>query len=85
MIDLSYSLSSSWNERAADIDWGSADETTLRYRAFLGDQIFIVNGVDFSVTGQIGVVKMAEVASQGFLPNCRAGIVLCRPIAALLS
>lgn len=48
MIDLSYSLSSSWNERAADIDCGSADETAIRYRAFFGDQIFIVNGVDFS-------------------------------------
>lgn len=48
MIDLSYSLSSSWNERTADVDWASTDETTLRYKAFLGDQVFVVNGVDFS-------------------------------------
>jgi hypothetical protein len=48
MIELSYSLSSSWNERASGVDWARADETTLRYKVFLGDQLFIVNGVDFS-------------------------------------
>jgi len=48
VINLSYSLSGSWNERAEAVDWKTADETTLRYEAFLGDQILIVNGVDFS-------------------------------------
>jgi hypothetical protein len=48
VIELSYSFASSWNERAAGFSWSSADETTLRFKAFLGDQIFIANGVDFS-------------------------------------
>jgi hypothetical protein len=48
MIEISYNLSSSWNATAQIMDWAKADETTLRYRAFLGDQIFVVNGADFS-------------------------------------
>jgi hypothetical protein len=48
MIVLSYQLSSEWNARASNIDWSHADETTLRYGAFLGDQTFIVNQTDFS-------------------------------------
>ncbi len=47
-IDLSYSLSTSWNERTPDVDWARADETTLRYKALFGNQKFIVNEVDFS-------------------------------------
>jgi hypothetical protein len=48
VIELSYNLSSSWNAKAQDVDWAGADETTLRYRVFLGDQVFVVNGADFS-------------------------------------
>jgi hypothetical protein len=48
VIDLSYNLSPAWKESAASTDWSRVDETTLRYKAFLGDQIFVVNGADFS-------------------------------------
>jgi hypothetical protein len=48
VIELSYNLSSSWNAKALDVDWADPDETTLRYRVLLGDQIFVVNGADFS-------------------------------------
>ena len=48
MIELAYNLSSSWNAKVQRVDWANADEMTLRYRAFLGDQVFIVNGSDFS-------------------------------------
>src|SRR5437868_1600713 len=48
MIDLSYKLSDEWNAKATNVDWSGADETTLRYHVYLGDQVFVVNGVDFS-------------------------------------
>jgi hypothetical protein len=61
MIDLSYTLSKDWNERTADIDWTYADETTLRYRALLGDQVIIINGADFSA--KWGWVPILDFAS----------------------
>lgn len=60
MIELSYNLSSSWNAKAQSVDWAKTDETTLRYRAFLGDQIFVVNGADFSAKwGWIPILDFA--------------------------
>jgi hypothetical protein len=58
MINLSYTLSPTWN--VGDIDWANADETTLRYRAFLGDQMFFVNEADFSARwGWIPILDFA--------------------------
>lgn len=48
MIELAYRLSDAWAAEWQDIDLAHADETTLRYRAFLGDVTFRANGADFS-------------------------------------
>jgi len=48
MIELDYTLSADWNSRGAQVEWASADEMTLRYSAFAGDVVFVVNGHDFS-------------------------------------
>lgn len=48
MICLDYRLSSPWPGQIGAIDLSVASETTLRYDCFLGDVIFVVNGIDFS-------------------------------------
>jgi hypothetical protein len=48
VITLSYILSADWSAKAANTDWAAADETTLRYGAFMGDQMFTVDSADFS-------------------------------------
>lgn len=48
MINLSYILAANWNERGEIVDWATVSETTLRYGAFMGDQIFAIDGADFS-------------------------------------
>jgi hypothetical protein len=48
MINLSYRLAADWNEKAEGVDWATASETELRYGAFMGDQIFVIDGADFS-------------------------------------
>ena len=48
MIRLDYRLSDEWRNKAATFDWVTADETSLRYRALTGDQIFVIGDVDFS-------------------------------------
>jgi hypothetical protein len=48
MIHLSYRLSDESCAKNALIDWATADEMTLRYYVFFGDQIFVIDGADFS-------------------------------------
>jgi hypothetical protein len=48
MITLGYQFSPSWNRKTEQSDLASADEMTLRYDLFSGDQVFVVDGVDFS-------------------------------------
>ena len=48
MICLSYQFSPEWNAKIDQLNLAQADEVTLRYKAFLGDQIFVVDEADFS-------------------------------------
>lgn len=60
MVELGYRLSKEWDRSWADIDLVHADETTLRYKAFLGDLFFRVDGADFSAPwGWIPILDFA--------------------------
>lgn len=48
MITLDYRLTETRSNRPTQVNWASADAATLRYSAFLGDQIFVVEEHDFS-------------------------------------
>jgi hypothetical protein len=60
MIVLEHALSPSWNRKAAEVDLRAADETTLRYRCFLGDIVFEVGWIDLSARwGWVPVLDFA--------------------------
>lgn len=48
MIEIGYRLSPPWSEGKSPIDLATADELTLRYHAFQGDQILRIDGADCS-------------------------------------
>ena len=54
------------------MDWTKADETTLRYQTFLGDQIFVANGADFSA--KWGWIPLLDFAA-GFVAITRRLVV----------
>ena len=59
-IVLSFELSESWNRGSSGLDLRAADETTLRYRCFLGDVAFKVGDADFSARwGWVPVLDFA--------------------------
>ena len=60
MIYLSYKLSDELNTKAPLIDWVNADEMTLRYYVYLGDQLFLADEADFSARwGWIPILDFA--------------------------
>jgi hypothetical protein len=61
MIEIDYRLSPPWSEGEATLDLAAADETALRYRAFPGDQILRIDGVEFSA--EWGWVPLLDFAS----------------------
>lgn len=60
MVELTYRLSKEWAHSWAGIDLAHADETALRYKAFLGDLFFTINGADFNAPwGWIPILDFA--------------------------
>jgi hypothetical protein len=65
MITLAYRLAPEWNTAASRIDLSTADELTLRYSAVLGDQVFAVDGADFSARwGWVPLLHFAASLSE---------------------
>lgn len=59
-IELDFSLSPSWNSRAREVDFSTADEGVLRYEAFLGDVGVRIDAVDFSTNwGWVPILDFA--------------------------
>jgi hypothetical protein len=59
-VALDYRLDPAWRRRWEDLDLRAADEMTLRYRCFLGDVLFAINGADFSARwGWVPVLDFA--------------------------
>jgi hypothetical protein len=59
-VTLDYRLDPAWGRHWEDLDLRAADEMTLRYRCFLGDVLFAINGVDFSARwGWVPVLDFA--------------------------
>jgi hypothetical protein len=78
-IEIDYRLSPPWSEGDATLDLAVADETSLRYYAFPGDQILRVDGVDFSAEwGWIPLLDFAaslvDAAAQLALGTAEAAI-----------
>ena len=69
MIALDYALSDERNTRAPVTNWLTADDVALRYYLFRGDQIIIINGVDFSARwGWVPLLDFAAALVEG---GCR--------------
>lgn len=60
MIQLDYQIGTDWARNLSEADLETADESVLRYDAFLGDVIFRADGADFSARwGWIPVLDFA--------------------------
>ncbi|MEO0508981.1 MAG: hypothetical protein AAF065_03855 [Verrucomicrobiota bacterium] len=57
---LDYLLSEEWNSKVKGLDLSTADESALRYDAFMGDIIFQIGDADFSLDwGWIPILDFA--------------------------
>ena len=57
---LDYLLSEEWNSKVKGLNLSTADETALRYDAFMGDIIFQIGDADFSMDwGWIPILDFA--------------------------